>query len=210
MLSPKNVLFVGAHTDDEVICAGSLKKFKDQGAQIYILTFSNSATKEDRTGGISSRMILEPEYQKSMGLLGANYKLYDYGTDHLHNYKDEIRQIIYDFVNQNRIDCAFVLSPNDDHQCHECVGREAERALKNRVPVILRCQYPWNYKAFSPNFFIELTDKELKTKLDVMRCYQSQLFRYDYVEMFRSYTIADGLSIKRPYAEKFELIRAVL
>lgn len=205
-----SVLFVGAHTDDEMVCAGSLTKLNKMGAQVHVLTFSHSATSRDRRGGKVARRAVLPEFKRSMGLLKARWRLFNWGTDTLPNKRDAIRQTVFDFVNRRHVDMAFILSPHDDHQAHQVVGEESERVMKGRVATILRCQYPWNYRAFNPNVFVTLSDDEFQNKLAVIQCYKSQMFRYQYADMLGSYTRGDGLSIKHALSEKFELVRCVL
>ena len=36
----RKVLFFGAHTDDEVICAGTLHRLVRQGAEVMVMSFS--------------------------------------------------------------------------------------------------------------------------------------------------------------------------
>lgn len=207
----KKVLFIGAHTDDEIICAGTLFKLRRMGAEISLLTFSNSSTQKDPLGEGQARKTLIREYIKSTKLLGVKrFQLFNFGCDKIPQAQDEIRQIIYDYVNEFRPNLAFVLSPNDDHQAHQVVGRESERVMKGRVDVILRCQYPWNYRSFNPNVFVTLTPYDFRVKMDVIDCYKSQAFRYKYKKLFEHFTKGDGLSVKRDLAEKFELVRFVL
>lgn len=212
MTKTKTVLFVGAHTDDEVVCAGSLTRLRQLGAEIHVITFSNSSTFEDKKGGAASRRVLEREWNRAMDILcvcSKNRTLLNFGTDSLPDKRNAVRQYVFDYVERIRPNLAFVLSPYDDHQAHQVVGEESERVMKGRVNTILRCQYPWNYRSYNPNFFVGLDEEQFYTKLRVMQAYKSQAFRYNYVELFEAYTRGDGLSVKREFAEKFELVRCV-
>lgn len=213
MTKTKIALFVGAHTDDEVVCAGSLTKLRQLGMEIHVITFANSSTLNDRRGGPTSRRILEREWNDAMDILGVRPKnriLLNYGTDRLPDRRNAVRQYVFDCVERIKPKMAFILSPHDDHQAHQVVGEESERVMKGRVNIILRCQYPWNYRSYNPNVFVGLDEDQFYTKLRVMQMYKSQAFRYKYVELFEAYTRGDGLSVKREFAEKFELVRWVL
>jgi len=208
--SVPSAVFIGAHTDDEMICAGTLHKLVKMGVDVKVMIFA--CARIDGVPEEKSKEILAAEFNKSMDILGvpsANRWLLNWETRKLPDSRNEVRQYVYDFVKTHRPDLAFILSPNDDHQDHSAVGEESERVMKGRVRMILRCQYPWNYKNFNPNLFVTLTEDELKTKVGAINAYKSQTFRYNYCKLFEQQARADGLSIKEEIAEKFEIIRLV-
>ncbi|MDP3947246.1 MAG: PIG-L family deacetylase [bacterium] len=206
----KSALFVGAHTDDEMICSGTLARLVGHGANVHIISFSFARI--DGMPEAQSKEILKKEFAAAMDILGipeANRWLPDFETRELPENRSAVRQYVYDFVTRVRPDAAFLLSPYDEHQDHQTVGEECERAAKGRVPLIVRCQYPWNYRSFNPNLYISLTDKEFQVKLAHIKAYRSQAFRYDYEKLFGSYAVGDGVSVRRQIAEKFEIVRCV-
>ena len=70
---------------------------------------------------------------------------------------------------------------------------------------------PWNNRSFDSDVFIEVTDKNLDSKLKHFECYKSQtnrsFFTSDYIFSMAKYR---GYQCGVDYAEAFELIRMVL
>lgn len=202
----KSVLFVAAHTDDQVAAAGTLSKLRKQGAVLHDISFSYA-----RPEGGDDKDTVREEYEEAMDVLGVDRRtVLDFGCDDLPAKAGTIRQYLYEYVRVHEIDVAFILSSSDDHQSHATVGKEAERVMKNAVPVILRCHMPWSFTAGNANVIIPLTEDELACKIRFINTFRSQQFRYRYGELFEHQAKADGLAVKSGAAERFELVRAVL
>lgn len=207
----KKVLFVGAHTDDEMIAAGTLRRLVKSGAEVFMRAFSSARI--DGKSAEESYEILACEYADAMRVLGVperNWQILGYETRTLPERCPEIRQELYDLVAAMRFDVAFIPSPEDDHQDHAVVGREAERVMKGRVGSIIRYQYPWNLSPLEANLFVALSPDEIAAKTALIRAYRSQHYRYRYMELFLAAARLAGLSVKREYAEQFKIIRAVV
>lgn len=207
----KKAVFIGAHTDDEMVCAGTLRRLVDQGAEVQVITASRAATKEDRKGTTPSNVVYH-EWSTSMELIGARYHqlMEIIPSSSLQARRQEICQTVFDYCEQERPDCAFILSPDDQELAHRVVAEECERVMRGRVAIIVRCRFPWNYEQGHPNLFVNLSEEQLDIKRRVINAYKSQKFRYQYGEMLLAYCTADGLSVKVPAAEKFEVIRCVV
>jgi LmbE family N-acetylglucosaminyl deacetylase len=208
----KKVIFIAAHTDDEMIAAGTLRKFVKEGIIVKELAFSYAPI-PDKTKK-ESRKIMKEEFlsaTKIMGIPQNNLKVFDFEPRYLPNHENDIRQAIYEFTLTEKPDIAFILSPTDDHQDHAIVGRLSERVMKNRVPIIIRCHYPWNI--INPgrnNLFVKLTPDEFKTKLAVIKIYKSQHFRYNYEKIYTALVQLNGLVIKNELAEAFEIVHLTI
>lgn len=203
----KKAVFIGAHTDDEMICAGTLRKLVKSGVEVKVVAFSCAPISEELYN--QNRIILGLEFLKSMkaiGILPGNGQILNYNARTLSTHHDEIRQFLFDFIVDEKPDLAFILSSEDDHQDHAILGKEAERVMKNRVPMVVRCHYPWNFiNPGRSNLFVKLTPDEFQTKLAVIKAYRSQHFRYDYENLFTALTRASGLATKNELAEAFEI-----
>ena len=208
----KKAVFVGAHTDDEIICAGTLRKLIKSGIEVKVIAFSCAPIPGESPE--KTKEILSSEFSRSMeaiGVLPKNGRILDYDARTLPTHHDEIRQFLYDFTLAEKPDIAFVLSSEDDHQDHAILGKSAERVMKNRVPMVVRCHYPWNFiNPGRSNFFVKLTPDEFETKLAVIRAYKSQHFRYDYENLFTSLTRVSGLATKNELAEAFEIAYLII
>jgi LmbE family N-acetylglucosaminyl deacetylase len=211
------VVMFATHTDDEMVCAGTLSKLHKNGHELVVVTFAPAATENDRLGTNYSYFKVKPEWEASMHLLGVEkhnqilYNIFLPSID-LTPHRQAICQRMFDLLEAQRFDIAFVPSPYDQNSGHATVGSAAEEVTRGRVKTVVRYQFPWNYGTPAPNFnlYVSLSSQELNVKRSVINCYQSQHFRYAYREMLMSYAQADGLSVKAVAAEKFELVRAVL
>lgn len=210
----RRVVFFGAHTDDEMICAGTLHRLVRGGVEVHVVTFAPAATKEDRTGTEQSVKVVLPEWHRALSVIGVpeSRRLFLGMTPSadLHPRRQMICQWIYDYVEKHRPDAVFGLSPEDENTAHAIVGVETERVTRGRVPVTVRCHFPWNFGLGRPNLYVQLEAEDQVAKVMVINAYQSQHFRYNYQEMLVGYARADGLSVKAEAAERFEVVRAVV
>lgn len=203
----KKAVFIGAHTDDEMICAGTLRKLVKSGVEVKVIAFSCAPIPDKSSAEV--KKILHSEFslsKKAIGILPENGWVLDLEARTLPTHHDKIRQFLFDFTVAEKPDLAFVLSPEDDHQDHSIIGKSAERVMKNRVPMVIRCHYPWNFiNPGRSNLFVKLTPDEFEAKLAVIRAYRSQHFRYAYENLFTSLTRVNGLATKNELAEAFEI-----
>lgn len=212
MRNLKKVVFFGAHTDDEMVCAGTLHRLAKTGVEVHVITFAPAATVDDRTGTEKSVEIVIPEWNKALDLIGVKYRkfLQFIPSSDFSVYTQKICQEVYDYCEKHKPDATFILSPEDENTAHSVLGTECERVMRGRVPITIRCQFPWNYNVGRGNLFVVLDQEDLQVKKTVIDIYESQKFRYNYAHMFECYALADGYSVKSPPCEKFEIIRCVL
>lgn len=202
----KKAVFVGAHTDDEIVAAGTLRKLVKAGWEVNVLTFSCAAI--PNTVREDAIKILRSEFLSSMKIIGVeNFKVLDFNPGVLPEDQTKIRQALFDFIARVKPDLAFILSHEDDHQDHSFLGKACEAVMKNRVHNILRCHFPWNFVSGQRNFFVSLEDDEFNAKLDVIRAYRSQHFRYDFESILASQARLDGYVTKSGPMESFEVVR---
>ena len=210
----KKAVFFAAHTDDEMICAGTLHRLVRSGCELHVVAFSPAATADDRRGIGTCRWNVEQEWNASLDLIGVRKSARTFlnflPSSELHERRQEVCQTVYDWVERHKPDAAFILSPEDENTAHSVVGAECERVMRGRVPLTIRCQFPWNYGIGRPNLYVRLSDEDFACKRLVIQAYASQAFRYDYETMLCNYAIADGLSVKMGPCEKFEVIRAII
>lgn len=217
LLNAKKVVMFCAHTDDEIIAAGTLRRLVRQGAKVDVIAFGPCAVEEDLEGGKPSAAVAEVEWRKSLDLIGVTPAIDpQYGwtafspSKKLAERGQQIADYIYHSLDKWKYDTIFTLSPHDENPAHAVVGEQTERVARGRVATLIRCHYPWNYSYGHCNLFVKLEPEHLEVKRKVIQCYQSQCFRYDYETLLMHQVVADGLSVKVPAAEKFELIRSVL
>lgn len=212
----KKAIAFFAHTDDEMIAAGTLHRLVREGCEVHVVAFGPAAVEWDRMGNKESEKVVIPEWHNALDIIGIgphNRKYDDYCCLPSAKIPDNAQRIAdgaYHWCESYRPDLAVILSPHDENTAHAVVGRECERVMRGRVPHVWRCIFPWNYSGERPNLYVRLEAEDVEVKRKVINAYQSQKFRYRYLEMLMAQVVVDGLSVKVPAAEKFEIVRSVV
>lgn len=207
----KKAVFVCAHCDDEQVCAGTLHRLVRSGVTVHVLSATTAALQTTLIGVEDYDDVNKNEWRESMKIIGAVGWIYGiYPSSDFYPHRQKLCQWVYGYLVREEYDLAIILSPEDENPAHKIMGEECERVMRGRVPTVLRCQFPWNYSSGRGNVFVELSPGDLEAKEKVCLAYKSQSFRYNYREIFMSQARMEGLSVKVPYAEKFELLRAVI
>ena len=206
----KKILVLGPHTDDgEFGCGGTIARFIEENRDVYYATFSLA---EESVPEHLPKDILLKEVQASSKVLGIK-------EDHLLIYRYQVRkfdqhrqEILEDLVQLNRDlqpDLVLMPSPHDLHQDHYTVAMEGLRAFK--FTSILGYEMPWNNINFETRSFVHLTEDHIKTKLDSVKCYRSQLGRkYANEDFIKGLATTRGVQCGVDFAETFEVIRWII
>lgn len=209
MTQPKKILALGAHPDDIEFSSGAtIRRFADEGAQIYWAVFS-PCVKSLPPGSDPNRLF--NEMRKSAQILGVP-------QDHLYTYNFEVRyfsktrQDILEemIVLKKKLQPDLVILPNsvDIHQDHQVIHNEGVRAFKNTC--VLGYELPWNDIEFKNNYFVKVNKEQILAKVNAIDQYESQNARvYKSAEFYFSLAMVRGTQMSVPYAESFELIRWV-
>lgn len=210
ILQSKRCLFFGAHTDDEVVCAGTLHRLAREGCKVHVCAMGSAGTRQDKYGGDDAWEEVEEEWTAAQELIGASW--FDCLRIPAYNLQEKSQQVadaVFALVTRFKPDLVVSLSPDDENPAHAVVGTQVRRVVRGRVPCLLECHYPWNMSFGHPNLFVRLSEEDLRVKQEVIRCYQSQTFRYDYEGILMAQVKVDGLSMKVPAAERFQIVRCV-
>lgn len=205
----KNILVLAPHTDDgEFGCGGTIVKLLDSGCRVIYVAFS--AAEQSVPDGFPND-ILRHEVKAATKVLGI--KPDDCMALHFNvrRFPEERQQILDEMIRLNREykpSVVFLPSPHDTHQDHSVIAQEGFRAFKKTT--ILGYEAPWNNLTFTTNCFYSLEERHLSTKIEALKCYESQMGRsYATEEFIRSLAIMRGTQIGQRYAEAFEAIRIV-
>lgn len=193
------VLALSPHTDDaELGAGGTLHKLRENGTEITIFGFS-APLERNRTEFKNSAEVLSPQ----------QIEIFDFETRRFLQDRQDILQLLYDYNEEYSPDVVLTPSTNDLHQDHQVVTEEAMRAFKDCT--LLGYELPWNNIHFDQNGFIELNEKNVSMKIEMLRKYESQIGRRDYFEedYLRGLLRTRGVQIGSQYAEGFEVIRWV-
>jgi LmbE family N-acetylglucosaminyl deacetylase len=211
MLNKKsNILVLCPHPDDEIGCGGLIAKLSELGHSVYYSNFSNCA-ESTRALGYEPDQLLH-EMRLSCAQLGIDENKiisYDFPVRKFPQYRQEILEEMV--VLKNKIQPKLVLAPCsfDLHQDHMTIANEAMRAFKHST--ILGYEFVWNSLKTELNFFVQLDEHHLDSKLNSWECYKSQQARpYHGPEIFRALAQVRGLMANVKFAEAFEARRVII
>lgn len=206
------ILVVSPHPDDlEISCAGTLKRFQEQGAEIIsIVTVQPSA--EDNSN--RSKYIVEQELKKSYALSGFDLRVLD---TELH--ANGRPNLICNNVTMTRLaqllepcDIAIIPHPEDFHQDHANTHNLAwplVRKLAKEVWSMHTVPYCQSHSTNSANLFYNI-DKQWAFKKSLLRCYDSYFSDDDIMKIYTANqywghqnggTLAEAFTIKKRYVE---------
>ncbi|MEO0080148.1 MAG: PIG-L deacetylase family protein [candidate division WOR-3 bacterium] len=200
------VLFLGAHTDDEFGCSGTLARLIEEGSEVYYVALSSC---EESVPKGFPKDILRSESRAAAQCLGIkpeNWHLLTYQVRHFPQHRQSILEHLVRLRNSLQPDLVLVPSPTDVHQDHQTVCREALRAFK--FGTILGYELPMNTITFKHACFVPLQERHLAKKIASLACYQSQRFRsYTQESFIRSLAQVRGVQAGVRFAEAFEVVR---
>jgi LmbE family N-acetylglucosaminyl deacetylase len=209
LLLNETILVLAPHTDDgELGAGGSIAKWIGQGKRVIYVAFS---TCQDSVPGGYPMDVLEKEVRAATAELGIKQEdlvILDYRVRRFSERRQDILEDIIKLRSRFKPDLVLVPSINDLHQDHSVVAIEASRAFKHTT--LLSYELPWNNIVFTTSFFSKIDADHLAIKGRALDKYKSQRGRpYFTKEFLHSQASFRGVQIGTPYAEVFEIVRAV-
>ena len=210
MQHPSRILVLAPHPDDgELGCGGAIAKYADAGSEIFYVAFSDC--KKSLQPGLPPDT-LKLECKKATAILGikeSNLFFFDF---EVRNFPALRQQILEDLVKLNQTiqpDLVFTPASTDIHQDHGVIYAESLRAFKNCS--LLGYELPWNNTSFLSNYFIPLSENNLKSKQRALNSYTSQSHRnYFSDEFIKSLATVRGVQAGCIYAEAFEVLKLIV
>ena len=204
------ILILAPHTDDgEFGCGGTISRFVEEGREVYYAAFS---TAEESVPPEFPPTILEDEVRagtRALGIPADNLLIYKYQVRHLPHVRQEILEELVRL--KRELDPSMVILPSscDLHQDHQTVYMEGLRAFK--MITVLGYELPWNNMSFDPRHFVVLQERHVRTKIEALKCYESQKCRpYSKEDFIWSWARSRGGQIFVEFAEAFDVLRWVL
>jgi LmbE family N-acetylglucosaminyl deacetylase len=221
-----NILALGSHPDDiEVLCAGTLLKYKKRGAAIKLaLTTSGNIGSNIIDSREEIAATREKEQLKAAEYYGAEVRFLRYDDEGLQD-SPELRRDIINVIRWADPDVIFTNYPGDmstDHnKTGEVVGRVMLSLPGKNVPAdeppITKSPslFYWDTAAgvgFHPEVYIDITE-EWDEKIEALSCHESQ---YAWMDTFQIHGFTDhcrilsefrGLQCGVKYAEGFRAYR---
>jgi N-acetylglucosamine malate deacetylase 1 len=202
-------LVLGAHTDDEFACAGTIARMVEEGTEVHYACFSSA---EESVPEGYDRDVLKREVREAIAVLGIpdeRFRLYAIPVRHFPEHRQQILEELVVLRREIRPDLVLLPSMNDVHQDHATVAREGVRAFKHAT--LLGYEHPQNAIQFHHACYVRLEERHLEAKVRLAGAYRSQQHRrYMSPEVIRSLATLRGLQIDHPAAEAFELIRLTI
>ena len=203
----KKVLILSPHTDDgEIGCGGTIAKFISKGYEVIYIAFS--AAEKSLPKNLPKNTLRKEvlDATSCLGIKKKNCIVYKFEVRRFYEFRQEILDLMIKLNKKFKPDAVFLPSTNDTHQDHEVIAREGFRAFKKIT--LLGYEMPWNIKNFNTSCFIEISNKDLKTKIKAISKYKSQKNRnYSSKRYIESLAITRGVQIGKKYAESFEVVR---
>jgi LmbE family N-acetylglucosaminyl deacetylase len=200
----KRVFFIGAHPDDIEIGSGALISHIVGQAEVLCITLSDN----QKNPSLANVLI---EHNKSMAILGVapqNVIVGEFETRRFPHFRQEILEYLIELKNQYQPEIVFTHSRADIHQDHAATTEECLRAFRGTTVLgfdVLRSSY-----GFFPNFLVEVTDKDVDTKIAALAEYKTYSNKYYFdPAITRATVIRHGALAERPFAEGFDILRVI-
>ncbi|MFC2093637.1 PIG-L deacetylase family protein [Bacteroidota bacterium] len=225
-MKKKSVLAICAHPDDlEFGCTITVKRLIEQGYIAYYVIATNGENGFKKP--IASRQhriaIRKKEQLAAANRIGVKKVIFLGYKDGFIEYKEDLRKRFTILIKQIKPEIVFSFDPANQefsslnlfHRDHRVVGLAAFDACfaaknnyiyphKNGAYKVDKIYF---YGSNNPNHFINIT-KEIKFKLEVLSCHESQFSNFDeFAERFKE-RIAQQ-SKKYKYSEAFRVIEVV-
>jgi LmbE family N-acetylglucosaminyl deacetylase len=140
----------------------------------------------------------------------SNFEMYDFKVRNF----DKCRQKILDYILECKKDFNpnFVFCPNtgDVHQDHQVITNETIRAFRRDCTILGYELLGNNIGSQKNNLYIKLNQDDMDKKIEMIKCYESQLFKKDMIPYLVALAKIRGAEINSEYAETFEVIRWVI
>jgi N-acetylglucosamine malate deacetylase 1 len=203
-------LLLGPHPDDEIGCAGLVRRLVDSGYDVHHFFFSDCRESIGRANATVEQLLDECEQSRNvLGIRPENRHRLDFPVRYFPQHRQEILEQLVAIRGQ--FNPGLVLVPNgfDIHQDHATLHQEAVRAFKHST--ILGYELPWNTLQMSHDCFVTLTEEQVAAKMKALSCYASQAGRiYANAEFFQALLRMRGVQSNVRYAECFEVVRLIL
>lgn len=217
----KKVLSFGAHPDDiEIGCGGTEVLLAKKGFDVYHVIATSGESGSMTIPKSELARIREDEAQKSAEMIGARILAFlEYPDGGLTSFTRDMKIELINLIRSLRPNIVFIHASNDEATDHRVVHGWVMSALKSAGgPWFQESEGdPWlpesvfGYEVWNPlEKYQRAVDisASIETKINALRCHQSQVITSAYDEAFKGLARFRGvMSGAGDYAEVFEVIR---
>jgi LmbE family N-acetylglucosaminyl deacetylase len=217
-----NVVAVGAHPDDmELLCGGTLTRFAQQGAQVWLVTLSIGELGHRDIEPLKLSRIRREEATAAAAVIGASHLCLDQPAEYIQD-TSEARNRLVEVLRLAQADVVLTHPPQDYHLDHMNASKVVFSATLSapivriatsssalqRHPMLFYCDALGGLE-FQPSHYVDVSTT-YNTKLAMLRCHQTQL-KMDYwpeaplglLEMAEIMARFRGMQSSVTYAEGF-------
>jgi len=219
-----NIVYVGAHQDDEAQALGTFLKYRQQGGhQLHLICTTNgdkgfsfdTETPHDVVAATRDR-----EIRAVAAALGASYRCLGAPDEYLYD-TPENRLKLIDALRACQANLVFTTWVNDYNLDHTITSQlvfqatmltiiasiQTEHPALKQTPRIYYCD-PGPGFGFEGTHFVELSEEIVDKKVQIINLHESQMaimraIGADYAESFRELARQTGARAGVPYAESF-------
>jgi LmbE family N-acetylglucosaminyl deacetylase len=204
----KRVLVLAPHTDDgELGCGGTIALLTNAGSHVRYIAFS--VANRSLPPGFPPDTLADEAKQATAAIGISDLVLHDFDVRTFPEHRQEILELMVAEAKEFKPDVVFQPSPSDMHQDHQTIAQEGLRAFKKTS--VLGYLLPWNTPGFSDDCYIAFGERELEQKIEAVGKYASQQHRaYAEPDYIRGLAKVHGVTVGRPHAEVFKVLRLVL
>lgn len=201
-----NILFTGAHPDDIEHGSGALfcMLLKEKKHKVKYLAFSK-CTDLPRNAGIVNEI---EEVKKYITNNNGAVTILDLPNRKLPEHSWEIREHLWEEKENFNPDVIFTHWGNDIHQDHKVIFDECIRVFRNKSILSYECIR--SCPQFNSNFYITMTEEDIKLKLKLLYLYKTQKeLYYNQEQVLWSLARLRGALIGEQLAEGYYVVRII-
>lgn len=186
-------LFIAAHPDDEVLgCGGTIVKHVQNGDEVHVVILAEGVTSRDKVRERESRAgelsQLAQEAHEARRILGVqSVELHDFPDNRMDSVDLlDVVKVVETAIDRYKPDMVYTHHAGDvniDHRivhqavvtaCRPLPGQCVKTLLFFEVPSSTEWQTPGFAPAFSPNYFVDISDC-LNKKLQALEAYGNEM-----------------------------------
>lgn len=198
------ILVVDAHPDDSNIsCGATIARFVREGHEVTSVYFAPCTEDPLNVGHLE-------EHELACKILGIIEVIpFNYPRNRLEEYKQDIRDHLYQLREKIKPDLVLCPSPHDLHQDHHTIGEICLTIFRDTSSV-------WGFEVlrsvstdFRPTMYVIVTNEDLWKKMRAINAYKSQKTARPYFfssQKFLSQMIFRGTQARTDWAEAFEIL----